>query len=294
MKVFATCKLTHTLQTYLGMVSYGGEPMQRLYHTMPRYLVDSEEAVVKKNSPYWHSDEERVFLFTMCVPESRLPRFRSPGVEDDTLRMQFNIAACCNLWIDVNFMKEKIMSLQRLDLEQAAAIVISAIRNDATLAARGKIVESLIKELDETMLVKSYSIILSRKKFRSLHRRLLRYFRFWDPQIRLRNAIKDLEKDVIYGAQHIKADVLPCQDTVVVAHYFLALQRRLQLKAVSDLAGGGFLETGESGNILQKDPEIPTTFEERLAAFGGPEWCSCHWTLPTSDGPVLPSDGGIC
>ena len=47
------------------------------------------------------------------------------------------------------------MSLQCLDLEQAAAVVISAIRNDATIAVRGKILESLIKELDETMLVKS-------------------------------------------------------------------------------------------------------------------------------------------
>ena len=71
MKVFATCKLTHTPQTYLGMANYGGEPMQRLYGTISRYLVDSEEAVVKKNSPYWLSDEEGVFLFTMCVLESR-------------------------------------------------------------------------------------------------------------------------------------------------------------------------------------------------------------------------------
>ena len=122
---------------------------------MPRYLLDSEEAVVRKNSPYWLSDEEGVFLFTMCVLESGLPRFRNPSLEDNTSRIQFNIAACCNLWIEVNFMKENIVSLQRLDLEQAAAVVISAIRNDATIAARGKIVESLIKELDETMLVKS-------------------------------------------------------------------------------------------------------------------------------------------
>ena len=107
---------------------------------IPRYLLDSE-VVVKNNSPYWLSDEERVFLFTMYVLERILPRFRNPSLEDNTSRMQFNIAACCNFWINVNFMKEKIVSLQRLDLEQAVAVVISAIRNDGTVAARDKIVE---------------------------------------------------------------------------------------------------------------------------------------------------------
>ena len=116
---------------------------------------------------------------------------------------------------------------------------------------------------------KTDSIVLSRKRFRSLQRRLLRYFRFWKPEIQIRRAIKDLEMNVICGAQHIKSNVLVCQDTWAVAHYCIALQRRLQRKVVSDLHYSTFLEQGKSGNILQNNTKVPTTFEERLAGLGG-------------------------
>ena len=79
MKVFATCKLSHTLQTHLSMVTGDGAPLQRLYPTMTRDLLNSEEVHVEKESPYWLSDEEGIFLFTMCVVEHRLPRFLNPN-----------------------------------------------------------------------------------------------------------------------------------------------------------------------------------------------------------------------
>lgn len=63
--------------------------------------------------------------------------------------------------------------------------------------------------------------------------------------------------------------MLPSNDTLVVAHYFFALQRRLQRKVVSDLQWTSFLQKGESGNIVQNNPEIPTTFEERLSTLSG-------------------------
>ena len=398
MKLFASCKLTHTLQTRLGMVVDNGAPAQRPYHTLPRYLVDGEEVNVQNNRPYWLSDEESVRLYTQCVLECRLPRFLNTHLGDDARRLPANIAACCNRKIDAGFMKHKIATLQRMDLEQAAAVVMSAVQNDSTNAVRAEIVEVLIQGLDMTLFVKSCmwletyqrhptatldnlkfarlvlstqrlvlreedltnpkyvggfdhitdwpsilplllrirrtspktralfipewmfveagiavpaefqiwdqkgraapghepvceskldSIFLTRKKFRSLQRRLLRYFRFWDPEKILRKAIRDLQKDVEYSARYIQTNVLPCDDTLAVAHYFFALQRRLQRKVVSELGGGFFLEKGESGNILQNNPDIPTAFEEQLAAFSGQSG------VPVT-GPLLPQMDLCC
>ena len=115
----------------------------------------------------------------------------------------------------------------------------------------------------------SDSIALTRQEFRSIQRRLLRYYRFWDVTIRLRQDIKNLEANIIYSAELLRSQVLPSNDTLVVAHYFFALQRRLQRKVVSDLHWTAFLAKGESGTIVQNNPEIPTTFEERLSAFSG-------------------------
>lgn len=111
-------------------------------------------------------------------------------------------------------------------------------------------------------------IVLGRKGFRALQRRLVRHRRFWDPEIQLRRAITDLESNVIYASDHINSLVLPSEDTLYVAHYFFALQRRLQRKVVSDF-GPKFLEKGESGNVLQNNPDIPTSFEQRVAEFSG-------------------------
>ncbi|KAF6232606.1 hypothetical protein HO173_009274 [Letharia columbiana] len=372
MKHFTAYKLTHTLQTYLGMVMNNGEPRVRLDPCIPNYLIDTEEIQVSAKHPSSLSEEALVALFTSCVLDCRLPQFRNPN-DPDVKRLKANIYACCDTQIDIAFMKSNIGSLLRLDLEQAAAVVISAIRNDDGIANRSEIVQSLLKEIHPKVLSHSCmwfeyahmdsaitiqarkfshivtqtrhiiqdkhmvemgecpdwqcllplllrirrcsprsrclfipewifreanatppsefcvwdkrgrvaaghepilapasdSIVLTRKEFRRVQRRLLRYFRFWDPTLCLRQDIKNLEANVIYGTELIRSQVLPSNDTLVVAHYFFALQRRMQRKVVSDLQWTSFLQKGESGNIVQNNPEIPTTFEERLSTLSG-------------------------
>lgn len=369
MKLFTACKLTHTLQTSLGMVTDNGEPRSRLYPFIPDFLVDNEELRVSAHGPSSLSEEALVSLFTSCVLERRLPQFQENPNDPDVKRLKANIYGCCDTRRDIDFMKKNIDSLLRLDLEQAAAVVVSAIRNDDGIAKRSEIVQSLLSEIDPkvlsdscmwhtdsakaiqiskfshlvlkirhvieakhkiegglirdwsafvplllrirrcspksrclfipewifreanvappsefcvwdtqgraagghepTLAPTSDSIVLTRKGYRLIQRRLLRYFRFWDPTIRLRQAIKSLEADVLYSTELIKSHVLPSNDTLLVAHYFFAFQRRLQRKVVSDLHWTGFLQKGESGTIMQNNPDIPTTFEDRLRTLSG-------------------------
>ena len=374
MKLFTACKLTHTLQTYLGMVMYDGEPQQRPYPSIPDFLVDNEQLQSSVKRPCWLSEEVLIFLFTSCVLERCLPQFRKAYNSPEVKRLKANIYGCCDTQIDIAFMKGNMNSLLRLDLEQAAAVVISAIRNDDGIANGSDIVQALLKEIDPTVLTDSCmwldeyshtnsekaiqtrkfshlvtqtrqliqdkyivdmsgvrdwtslipllcrirrcsprsrclfipewifreanitppsefcvwddqgrvaggheptlsstpdSIILTRKEFRRVQRRLLRYFRFWDPTIHLRQNIKHLETNVIFSAGLIRSQFITSNDTLVVAHYFFALQRRLQRKVVSDCHWTRFLQKGESGTIVQNNPNIPTTFEERLGTFSG-------------------------
>ena len=385
MKVFASNKLTHTLQTYLGMITNGGAPQRRPYNYNPSYLANNEPIPflgVKDLNQL--SEPALAFLFSTCVLERRLPLFESTRwVVEDAKRFKANICACCDLEVDRELMKRKLRARERVDLEQAVAIVISAIRNDAGIANKAWIVRALVIELDRTLVTKSCmwlercqmnnavsveegkfsgivdlfrrmlrkqciwaddleigselnyvkdwasflplllrvrrssprarclfipqwvfdaagvspppelavwdqrgrvkpghepmctsksdadDIVLGRKAFRGLQRRILRYHRFWDAATRLRKAISDLEADITYSSEFIKSNVLTSDDTLTVAHFFFAVQRRLQRKVVSDLNWTAFLEKGESGNILQNNPDIPTTFEQRLAEFSG-------------------------
>ena len=385
MKVFDSNKLTPTLQTWCGMVLNQGLPQQRPTSSIPPNLVDSSLPTVRASILGQLSDEEVLPLFISCILQRRIPKFQKiskPGENASAQRFNSNVSACCDSGIDVDFMKRNVRALNRLDLEQAAAVVISSIRNDVRITNRRDIVSALVKELDTNLIAESCmwlkphqrdpgatvqeakfaklvdvvggmfresqnssksseigslghvkdwaslmplllrvrrkspqsrclfipqwifdaadvkppsqfmiwgkdgtirpghepkalstdeanDVILSRKRFRSLQRRLLRFHRFWHPDIRLRKAIRDFEAKVIFSANHIKSMVIPSQNTLVVAHYFFALQRRLQRKVVSDLQWTGFLEKGQSGLILQNNPNIPTTFEQRLSHFSG-------------------------
>lgn len=391
MRLYTACKLTHTLETYLGMVMNDGEPHIRSYPCIPDLLLSNEQIQVSIDGPTSLSEAALVSLVTSCILECRLPQFCSFHNGPDVKRLETNIYGCCDPRIDIAFMKRNIGSLLRLDLEQAAAVVISAVRNDDVIANRSEIVQALLREINPTVLTHSCmwleyseanlaediqtrnfshlvtqtrhvlqdkhmvdmgkvddwpsllpfllrirrcsprsrclfipewifreanttppsnfrvwddqglaagghepmlspttdSIILTRKEYRCVQRRLLRYFRFWVPTIRLRQKIKNLEADIIYSAEHIKSQVLPSNDTLVVAHYFFALQRRLQRKVVSDLHWTSFLQKGESGTIMQNNPEIPTSFEERLGAFSGQSG------VPLS-GSILPQIDQCC
>ena len=387
MKVFDSNKLTHTLQTWCGMVLNQGLPQHRRALSLPRYLVDSDRLAVRESLLGLLSDEEILPIFISCILQGRILKFKdaNPCENVNTQRFNLNVYACCDSGIDVDFMKRNVLALNRLDLEQAAAIVISAIGNDASITNRGDIIPALVMGLEtdlitescmwlephqrhpgatvqdakfaklvdmvrgmfresqnETKLLKKgglgglihfknwrslmplllrvrrkspqsrclfipkwifeaadvkppsqfmiwgkdgtispghepialsldelNDVYLSRKRFRSLQRRILRFHRFWHPDIRLRKAIRDFEANVIFSANHIKSMVIPSQNTLVVAHFFFALQRRLQRKVVSDLQWTGFLEKGQSSLILQNNPNIPTTFEQRLSHFSG-------------------------
>ena len=57
--------------------------------------------------------------------------------------------------MDIGYMKRKIVSMSRVDLEQAAAVILSAIANDDTIKEREELVHSLLKRIDHSMLVHS-------------------------------------------------------------------------------------------------------------------------------------------
>ena len=404
MKVFDSNKLTHTLQTWCGMVLNQGQPQQRPTTSLRRHLIlDNNRRAIRGSLLGLLTDEELLPLFISGILQGRVPEFRKitkRSDDDYAQRFNLNIHACCDSGIDVDFMKRNVRALNRLDLEQAAAVVITSIRNDVRITNRGDIISALVKELDSGLITESCmwleshqrdpgatvqeakfanlvdmiggmlresqnstesseigslshvrdwaslmplllrvrrkkpqsrclfipqwifdaadveppsqfmiwgkdgtirpghepiassvdevsDVILSRKRFRSLQRRLLRFHRFWHPDIRLRKAIRDFEANVIFSAQHIRSMVLPSQDTLVVAHYFFALQRRLQRKVVSDLQWTGFLEKGQSSLILQNNPNIPTTFEQRLSHFSG------QVGVPVTE-PVVPQIDQCC
>ena len=106
----------------------------------------------RPSSPY---EEALVFLFTSCVPECRLPQFCNIHNGPDVKRLKANISAYCDTRVDIAFMKGNIESLLRLDLEQTAAVVISAITNDDGIAKRSELVRSLLNEIHPAVL--SYS-----------------------------------------------------------------------------------------------------------------------------------------
>lgn len=369
----AAPKLSHTIQTVVGMVIFGGTALQRPFTDIWSYkqrLDDSLIYLYKGAAPVWSSESATYDLFAKCVLEYRMPNFAKHHGDWVVKRLRHNILACRDANHDINFMKISIASLRRVDLEQSAAIILSAIVNDATIPMREEIVHSLIEAIDPFTLIGSCmwitpaegvetqgskflrlvalakrimskkdinigeptdwasllptllrirrirpsdktrclfipqwifdaanvdpppdypildadinsvpgheptappplnAIVLSNKGFRVIQRKILSYHQFWKPAIDLRKTIHDLEADVIYGASAIKRKVLPSNDTMLVAHYFMAIQRRLQRKIVST-RNGRFLAEGESGRFIQNTPHIPTAFEVALSKASG-------------------------
>lgn len=108
------------------------------------------------------------------------------------------------------------------------------------------------------------SILLSRKHFRSIQRRIFRLFPFWKPDIRLRKRIKKLEDKVLYAGSWIEERVFQTNDVALLCHYFFHFQRRLQRKVVSDMGWTSFLAKGQGGKLYQNNIHIKSTFEEVL------------------------------
>lgn len=365
------CKLVPTLETWCGMIKNLGAPTQRDPLPIPEEL---------RNAPPMHMedapDAAGAFAnhFASCVVEQRLPAGFS-GYESDVNILHGNVRACCTPDTGVNFMKKIIHSRQRLDLEQAAAVIISSIANDEKINDSETMVRQLVQSLDSIMLKKSCmwidssadkdtvkeqkfnryrdgiqkvivakdptaadefsdwadimkvllrvrrhnrprrclflpqwvfdaasiqapehfraawglsgavghgiypelpeceqdadGIICSHNQFNYLQRRLFRFFRFWDPEIRLRKAADNLQEEVKYSTDFIRTRLSDTDETLIVAHYFFALQRRMQLKVVSDYAWTAFLPKGGSSELFQNNTSIISAFEERLSEFSG-------------------------
>lgn len=142
------CKLVPTLETWCGMVVGQGAPTQRDPPPIPEKL---------RNAPLKYMadapEEGGAFAdqFASCVVEQRLPAWSARNVSDVNI-LQGNVHACCTPDRGVKFMKRIIRSRQRLDLEQAAAVVISSIANDEKIIDSETMVRQLVQGLDSTML----------------------------------------------------------------------------------------------------------------------------------------------
>lgn len=88
------------------------------------------------------------------VLERRLPAGFAKNVSDVDI-LQGNVHACCTPDTGVEFMKKIIRSRQRLDLEQAAAVVVSSITNDEKINDSETMVRQLVQNLDSTIIMKS-------------------------------------------------------------------------------------------------------------------------------------------
>ena len=105
-------------------------------------------------------------------------------------------------------------------------------------------------------------IIVSKVNFRRLTRYVWRLLPN-APEKVLRREIQGLAQKSLY-AQDARTAILATTDHAALAYTFLALERRLQLKIVSDL-NGQFLKKGETGLFQQNTPYVPTSLEDRLA-----------------------------
>ncbi|KAL9608123.1 MAG: hypothetical protein Q9167_007030 [Letrouitia subvulpina] len=365
-------KLTHTLQTWLGMVQCNGAARERLLPSVPASLYKTVHLSAARRGFSAPLKKDVTAAFADCVVGKQLESLHR-GAHDSHLRFDANVFACCNKNIDIYFMKRNITALKRLDLEQAAAVVVSSINNDANLPDRASIIHALVLELDQLLMSCMWlevedqgdednaggdkfsrlarftkwklqtkhnvslealndwgpfvrlllrirrcrpdardrclfipqwvfeaaridpppeyrvwssqgtvapgheptcapgddAIVISRKNFKRMQRRLLSYNRYWDPEVQLRQNIKRLESDVLHNAKSIQSKVIPSTNTLVVSYHFFRLQRRLQRKVVSDMDWTTFLSKGGSGVLLQNNPSIMTTFEEKLGEFSG-------------------------
>ena len=105
-------------------------------------------------------------------------------------------------------------------------------------------------------------IIVSRKNYNRLTRYLGRLVPM-QPEKVLRRDIEMLSRQLVYGEEAREA-ISKTEDRKAVAYTFMALQRKLQQKVVSDLHSR-FLQKGESRKFQQNTPDIPTNFENKVA-----------------------------
>jgi len=121
------------------------------------------------------------------------------------------------------------------------------------------------------------SIVLSRKAYRSLQRRINRLYQYWKPEAQFRRAIDNIEARVLYGTGWIEKAVLETTSVPRIAYYFFQFQRRFQRRIVGWSWGGGegvpygFFEKGVGATYYQNNTAIQSSFEQVLRRIAGLE-----------------------
>jgi hypothetical protein len=108
------------------------------------------------------------------------------------------------------------------------------------------------------------SIVLTRRHFLAVQRRVFHIFKFWKPTHDFRRRVKKLADEVIFGQSWMDPRVFAVEDVALLSHYFFASQRKLQRKVVSTLDGRSFLAKGEGRKLYQNNLALKSTFENVL------------------------------
>lgn len=109
-------------------------------------------------------------------------------------------------------------------------------------------------------------IVLPRKTFRALQRKIFALFRFWRADCRLKRDIQKLENEILFPTDWIDP-VLESGSIAQLCLGFFRCQRRLQKKVVSDIGWSRFLSKGEGRTLYQNNLKTQSTFEQVLAAM---------------------------
>ena len=138
------------------MVLESGAPQQReIKHRQTDRRIGSADLLDGRAAPLCTSEAICYELFTRSVLGIDVPKFAEPHNPGDEIRLQSNIAASREPVVDVDYLKRFIAMEKRIEMEQAAAIVLSAIITDNNLKDREVTVRSLIKGIDHSTLVNS-------------------------------------------------------------------------------------------------------------------------------------------
>lgn len=147
------------MPTWLGTVIDNGAPQAREIKSRQTDWVsgsaDAEQLVVSGGTPWCASEQVCHRLFIRTLLGTCVPTFAEPHNTPDEKRLLSNITACQDPDVDADYMKRLIAIDKRVDMEQAAAIVLSAIMTDKRLLNRDDMVRSLIDGIDHSTLVHS-------------------------------------------------------------------------------------------------------------------------------------------
>lgn len=105
--------------------------------------------------------------------------------------------------------------------------------------------------------------VVPKSVFSHLSSHLNRLMLDHSPAACLNREVEQLEKVVNMGAGRLDS-LMTTGDRLALAFSFVALQRRRQLKVVSDDAWTTFLKKGEGALVLQNAPHVITNFEKAL------------------------------